>query len=385
MARHASTGIHITIAKDGRKYRYRYATGSTKIDHEALTLFPLISIIDTFKQIRESQITHYLALSYSMGLSILDWLQQGGPHHPKHTERWSHPVATCLVHYFVVIAISVSVHDLLRRYYHNHPYHQAEQCKVDAGLQQRRTRVSAWLVVYSAWILIWRIVFRKEPASKEEVGVEMATPKAVLLYEYCWLCNVTLVVSAIALLTGRPILATAYAVVVGIDQLLWYVDLLSYCYSGKFVVGVAKYICWPGNSDWTSRITCTHHLWTIPLLLYGSGGTKLHVLAYPLSLVCMTANVLLSRFMTPSHVAITTVGYNFKSTTGTKYLNINLSHALWKDIKFGFLQINYDDPPAPLYLFRLLWRWHGFNTIVFGLLYALCRLAAGGNSAVSGC
>ena len=58
----------------------------------------------------------------------------------------------------------------------------------------------------------------------------------------------------------------------------------------------------------------------------------------------------------------------------SKYLNVNLSHELWKDIKIELLQINYDNPPVFRYLFRLLWRWQGFNTIVFGVLVGLGHL-----------
>ena len=87
----------------------------------------------------------------------------------------------------------------------------------------------------------------------------------------------------------------------------------------------------------------------------------------------MTVNVLLSRWMTPHHIE--------RPKMGPKYLNVNLAHELWKDIKFDLLQINYDDPPAGLYLFRLLWRWHGFNTIVYGLLFAVVWGASGGGEA----
>lgn len=48
-----------------------------------------------------------------------------------------------------------------------------------------------------------------------------------------------------------------------------------------------------------------------------------------------------------------------------KYLNVNLSHELWKDITFDCLQIQHDNPSAGLYLIRLLWRWQVFNGIVF--------------------
>jgi len=65
-----------------------------------------------------------------------------------------------------------------------------------------------------------------------------------------------------------------------------------------------------------------------------------------------------------------------------RYLNVNLSHELWKDITFDILQINHDEPPAALYLFRLLWRWQGFNTIVFAILNLICWLVAGGEARI---
>ena len=62
------------------------------------------------------------------------------------------------------------------------------------------------------------------------------------------------------------------------------------------------------------------------------------------------------------------------SSSTHKYLNVNLSHELWKDIKFSFVQIQHDDPSTGLYLFRLLWRWQVFNGIVFfGVLHPLSR------------
>jgi len=84
----------------------------------------------------------------------------------------------------------------------------------------------------------------------------------------------------------------------------------------------------------------------------------------------MAVNVLLSRWMTPACIE--------HSPSDVKYLNTNLSHELWKDITFDILQINYDNPPAGLYLFRLLWRWQGFNTLVYGFLYAVCWGVTGG-------
>ena len=59
--------------------------------------------------------------------------------------------------------------------------------------------------------------------------------------------------------------------------------------------------------------------------------------------------------------------FQFQFCDEYKYLNVNLSHELWKDITFDFLQIQYyDDPPVGVYLWRLLWRrWQVLNWIIF--------------------
>ena len=119
-----------------------------------------------------------------------------------------------------------------------------------------------------------------------------------------------------------------------------------------FPVGVTKYLTWPGTSFFT-RVTCTHHLWTIPLFVTASGGV--HVMSFPVSVVIVVTNVLLSRWLTPFSIP-------------TKYLNVNLSYELWRDVELAFLQINYDDPPLMRYLFRLLWRWQLLNLVVFIVL-----------------
>ena len=40
-------------------------------------------------------------------------------------------------------------------------------------------------------------------------------------------------------------LLRASIVIVSIDQILWYVDLIGYVFKRKFIIGVAKYIIWP--------------------------------------------------------------------------------------------------------------------------------------------
>ena len=118
------------------------------------------------------------------------------------------------------------------------------------------------------------------------------------------------------------------------------------------------------------------------------GGIRLE--AFPLSAVVMVVNVLLSRWLTPRSIlyhspAPVSVPSPRKGGTSAnasdnsasvstnhieehKYLNVNLSHELWKDITFDCLQIRHDDPSVGVYLWRLLWRWQVFNGVIFFLV-----------------
>ena len=52
-----------------------------------------------------------------------------------------------------------------------------------------------------------------------------ATDVRLPVYEFFWLCNVALFFAGFGVLLNRPIMVTSLAVAVGIDQILWYVDL----------------------------------------------------------------------------------------------------------------------------------------------------------------
>ena len=128
---------------------------------------------------------------------------------------------------------------------------------------------------------------------------------------------------------------------------------------GTFPIGVSNYLFWPGTT-WASRVTSTHHFWTIPLVMWATGG--FHLLALPLSMFVVTVNVLLSRWMTP-------ISIKFKGKGETDlYLNLNMAHELWKDIQFKFLLKGEDVLPYPV---RLLIGWFLCNIILFAFLSGL--------------
>ena len=90
------------------------------------------------------------------------------------------------------------------------------------------------------------------------------------------------------------------------------------------------------------------------------------------------AAVVLSRALSPA--AVTTRepagdGRAVPKAGRIHYLNVNLSYEVWKDINFSFLQITHPDPLV--YFPKLIVRWCGLNSVVFALLYAVCRYGVG--------
>lgn len=147
---------------------------------------------------------------------------------------------------------------------------------------------------------------------------------------------------------------------------------------------MAKYLTWPTTS-WSLRITSTHHLWTIPVFLraYLRSSRTDHemmsgdvmVRCFVLSCVVITTHVILSRWLTPISIGGgdscggTTDdgdGQNLEGRTQEQYLNVNLSHVLWKDITMSFFTILHRlNTPPSVYIARLLWRWWVLNALVF--------------------
>ena len=304
-----------------------------------------------------------------MILPCLRWLSHSGSADRKHSQGWAHPTVACLLHYFVVVPSTMAIHDAMIGRLHGGRMNERALdtvCAEDGNPTKRAMFISNFFAWYAASLLLWRLVtIRAKLGPMHQRGV---------LYEYTWLCNSTLVMVSIGLRTCRPTLATSFCVAVSIDQLLWWVDLAGWTMSGfaTFPIGVAKYLTWP-NTSFATRITTAHHLWTIPLALYAVGG-RLHWESYVLSVYVVTSHVLLSRWLTPFTIRGVCKNTDDEDTNHCdgKYLNVNLSHEVWKDINFGFVQIKRDNPSTGKYLFRLLLRWNLFNCATFAFLYGVC-------------
>jgi hypothetical protein len=336
-----------------------------------------------------------------MPLWMIKYLVQAGPTHPKHggglpscpkTSFPIHPLLSFIVHYSIVIPTIFLAHDFffipkVSSLSATDETHLAQQEETT----QRQTHISRFIFIYTL------ILFTTRCASSFSAG---RLRQHAVMYELTWLCNSTLVIGFMTygafdydgtstnwLFRRRPLVATACCIGVSIDQVLWYVDLVGYVVCGKFPVGVMKYLTWP-QTLWIDRLTCTHHLWTMPLFIYAS-NSELGLDSFKLSVCIVTIKVCLSRWLTPHCIQVVKSkeddGNENKETAAEdatksdpqrfRYLNVNLCHELWRDITFSFLQISHDKPPGWLYLWRLLWRWQLFNYLVFvAILSPLSRI-----------
>lgn len=349
-----------------------------------------------------------------------------------------------------------------------------------------RRRMAGCILLYFLTIAIWRFTMCFIPSKRKEKDdhdhdhvlvshaeeEEQSIHHQAVLYEMTWMCNITLCIPSCVLLLyptfysdTNPTFIVGHLIAVSIDQILWYVDILGCVLYfvwhhnvvarvihtttrsfGKhtttisrpthksqgshdhyyFCIGVAAYLFWP-ETNWKTRITCTHHLWTIPLLLHvlfynhASQSSKnvmnmsthhekksflfnTFIQAYFFSICIVVVHVCLSRWLTPCHLFWTrqvrkSITRNNTSSSSSsslpnvkyskqqqqevvhvtsiqqeRYLNINLSHTVWKDIqKFSFLAITYDCPSTCIYLIRLILRWILLNGIItFLVLYPYC-------------
>ena len=320
-----------------------------------------------------------------------DWLTQDASS-PKHTADWRHPMVAWLIHSSLSSLIIVAFHDYLLLPTIHHwqngkedalllpPLGTISLCPttVTSPKYTAATKVAIFCLLYAVALLWIRLV--SNPPGVHRYSV---------LYGFTWLCNAALWVGGgFGLATCRFRLATGFAIAVSIDQLLWYVDALGYfCFWAQtklskkpankmFLIGVCQYLVWE-ETQWSAKITCTHHFWTIPILIYGANG-KLDGGSYFMNIIIVSSYVLLSRWLIPFglHPIVATKS-NTKKRRFEKYMNVNLSHELWQDIKIGILRKQADCQSPRVYLQRLIVWWMLFNFGCFLFLKGMLEMLYG--------
>jgi hypothetical protein len=147
---------------------------------------------------------------------LLSWLSQDGPQSEKH-RGWRHPIVAFLVHYSVVAASMIAVHDAMISVWKNsnnnnnnsNNNNEVSECR-NTHLRQRQKTVATSLSVYFCLFFVWRLALLRR---QKMLFVEF--------YRQTFLCSVTIFCSSMAFFTGRSLIAEAFCIAVGIDQLLW--------------------------------------------------------------------------------------------------------------------------------------------------------------------
>lgn len=136
------------------------------------------------------------------------YISQGGPSHDKH-KSWKHPFLVVLVHYGLVVFFLLKGHDY---------FHELRDIEYEQTVESRQKKIGAFLIFYFILLLCCRVLLNRSDKI-QQIGC---------VYECTWLCNSSLFLGAIGLLTGRHVLVQAHMITVSIDQVLWYVDLAGY-------------------------------------------------------------------------------------------------------------------------------------------------------------
>lgn len=163
--------------------------------------------------------------------TIFHYLSQQGPYDPKH-KTWRHPITVCLVHYAISITMVLAFHDAFllappdsssstaaaREQSSSSSwwlFHHDTFSSLDAKYS---TNIANFVLGYFGILLSYRILQNR--------GNDIV--QKACIYENTWLCNMTLLMGAIGLYTGREIMVMAHVITVSIDQVLWYLDVLGW-------------------------------------------------------------------------------------------------------------------------------------------------------------
>eukprot|EP01083_Nonionella_stella_P005646 16324_1 len=189
---------------------------------------------------------------------------------------------------------------------------------------------------------------------------------STICYELLWGCNISLALSSVGCLMGRPLLVGISIGLVTLDQTVWYMDIVSLLLRRKYLIGAAAYLSNPEQTLLRS-ITSLHHLWFIPFALYTlyRGESYLHNYSLPISMLLGTLSMLYARVMTPKYVWMPTLKrekeieahkshHSIPNILDTKnghyleYLNINCGHEFYPGVP---LRILHFCNASPVYIY----------------------------------
>ncbi|TYZ68130.1 hypothetical protein PybrP1_000930 [[Pythium] brassicae (nom. inval.)] len=148
-----------------------------------------------------------------------------------------------------------------------------------------------------------------------------------------WGCNIAVLLVIMAVFLSKPFLVGVAMAIVSGDQLLWYIDILSYLLTRKFLAGAVKYLTYPENRTFSKTFFASHHIWFLPLcfwLTFKFDG--MHPSSFAASCCVTTFLAVFCRAFTPFEAKV-------PGSEHIVYLNVNGAFEFWKDIDIGVLHV----------------------------------------------
>lgn len=253
----------------------------------------------------------------------------------KDAKHWNclHACVSCALLHAVMLAVGLCVDSIL--------------CWSDADGSCTLPRLHwAAYTILAYWLILVGHRLRNETSSN-----------AVDIYNLMFLCNVSMPIAAFAIMLQRPALLCAQAILVAIDQVLWYVDIFGYIATGKLPLKVVGYLFFP-ETPISRKVTCVHHVLFEPFVIFVlAHGQSLPVgRAFVVSALQTVACQAVCRYTTPLQLL---------GDEGQKcYLNINLCYEVFRDIKVAWIR-RYDNAAPHIYLPWMLWIWNLGNLLLF--------------------
>jgi len=233
---------------------------------------------------------------------------------------------------------------------------------------------SLFLFSYVSFVFYWRLHEAKHNSR---------------FYEMLWGCNESMLLAAYGCLTGRPLIIGAAIMLIGLDQLCWYIDCIGYLVFRKFIIGVAGYMIDPKTS-FVRKVTTLHHLWFIPYCFYCLHPVRFHPFSFVLGYICIQYLLIAARIFTPCNVWLplnesvqTFVQQDTKNkkqiifSKDNKYfmehLNINCAYECWHDIKISWFHY-CDDKHVLLYMVFVSLQMLIFETLPYLIVRSLSKI-----------
>ena len=177
------------------------------------------------------------------------------------------------------------------------------------------------------------------------------------LYNQMWACNCGMALATVGIFSCQRILVGAAVAVVSIDQCLWYIDCILKLCTGKFHVGVARYLEWP-ETPFVQKVFSWHHLWFLPVCIFylrNTGPGNMPADSLKLAMIGVFSMGIISRILTP------------------RELNINMCFECWQDVHVSLFHI-FDTKAVYIYLPWLIVMFNILMMIPWQLMLMLVNL-----------